>query len=86
MRFIIGVAVAAIAVSLCGAASAQQNQTKQGDYYAPTQTQVQNPSQAKIQKDKEGDYYAPVQTQVQSPSTEQIQKDKEGDYYAPHKD
>jgi hypothetical protein len=64
------------------AAPVQAQNSKQGDYYAPTQTTPQQASPGQEQQIKQGDYYKPSQAAPQS-NPGQAQQTKEGDYYKP---
>ena len=56
---------------------------KQGDYYAPTQTEVQPATPQELNAFKHGDYYAPSKTVVQQPTAQELNQAREGDFYAP---
>jgi hypothetical protein len=56
---------------------------KQGDYYAPTQTVVQQATPQELNEFKQGDYYAPAKTVVQQPTAQELNQAREGDFYAP---
>jgi hypothetical protein len=57
---------------------------KQGDYYSPTPTVVQQATPQELNEFKHGDYYAPSKTVVQQPTAQELNQAREGDFYAPH--
>ncbi len=61
------------------------SQAKEGDYYAPSNTVVQQSTPQELNAAKEGDYYAPGKTVVQQPTLQEQSQAREGDYYAPKK-
>jgi hypothetical protein len=65
------------------AAAQTASSIREGDYYAPGATVVQQPSQQGLNEAKEGDYYAPDKTTVQQPTPGQIDRLRQGDYYFP---
>jgi hypothetical protein len=54
---------------------------KQGDYYAPTQTVVQQATPQELNEIKQGDYYAPSNTVVEQPTTQELNEARQGDFY-----
>jgi hypothetical protein len=41
----------------------EQNEVKEGDYYAPAKTIVQPLTPGQLRRDREGDYYAPANSE-----------------------
>jgi len=56
---------------------------KQGDYYAPTQTVVQQVTPQEVNEFKQGDFYAAGTTSVQHATPQELNEIRQGDYYAP---
>jgi hypothetical protein len=56
---------------------------KQGDYYAPTQTVVQQATPQELNEFKQGDFYAAGTTTVQRATPQELNEVRQGDYYAP---
>jgi hypothetical protein len=54
---------------------------KQGDYYAPTQTVVQQATPQELNEIKQGDYYAPSNPGVEQPTTQELNEARQGDFY-----
>jgi hypothetical protein len=59
------------------------SQPQEGDYYAPSNTVVQQPTPQQLNEAKDGDYYAPSNTVVQQPTSQELNRARQGDYYAP---
>jgi hypothetical protein len=73
----------ACTLALLIAAPAQAQSTKQGDYYAPTQTVPQQANPAQEQRLQQGDYYKPTTTVPQPATPAEQQQNRQGDYYKP---
>jgi hypothetical protein len=85
-RIFAAVAFATLALSAAVPAQAQSlSQVQEGDYYAPGNTIVQQPTAAELNQAKEGDFYAPSATIVQEPTARELHKAEQGDFYAPMK-
>jgi hypothetical protein len=61
----------------------QAQDPKQGDYYAPTRTPLQQASPAQEQQIKQGDYYNPTTTAPQNATPAEQKEIQQGDYYKP---
>lgn len=75
--------VSVLALLIAAPAVAGQLPVTDGDYYAPTNTVVQQPTPAQTQQAEEGDFYAPSPTIVQQPTAHELKKARQGDFYAP---
>lgn len=61
------------------------SQAQEGDYYAPGNTVVQQPTPQELNQAKDGDYYTPSNTTVQQPTPQELYRARQGDYYAPNR-
>lgn len=76
-------AVAIATLSFAMQAQAQTVAPQEGDYYAPRNTIVQQPTPQELNGVNEGDYYAPSKTIVQPPTPSELSRARQGDYYTP---
>jgi len=59
------------------------SQVQYGDYYAPQNAVVQQPTAQELKQAKQGDYYAPSKAIMQEPTAQELKRSRQGDYYAP---
>ena len=74
--------VSVLALLIAAPAAAAQL-SAEGDFYAPTNIVVQQPTAAQTTQAEEGDFYAPSTTIVQQPTAKELRKAEKGDFYAP---
>jgi hypothetical protein len=76
--------IAGLAAFIPAPVFAQSNDLiKQGDYYAPTRTDLQHGTAQERNEFRQGDFYAPSQTTVQHVSPQEMDRIRQGDFYAP---
>jgi hypothetical protein len=75
--------VAGLMLLVAAQAAAAEVSATEGDYYAPSNTVVQQPTAAQTKQAEEGDFYASGKTIVQQPTAPELKQAEQGDFYAP---